>query len=182
VRILAASPAGVGATGLRGEMGRARCERAGEMAVRTGERGIEREFAEFAERGERTCEGWSLSREVVRVGTIGPRTRFLGFSISSFSLSTEMSSLLQLAKAVEWGWGAYLNRFWPRWGDGLARLCSSWIRFLAGDLGFSTIDSPAVDVDAPWLCFKSSSPIFTFRIAMGMRWTRISIRDRKTWA
>lgn len=90
VRIDDGPPTCVGATGFRGEMGRARCDRAGETAVRTGDRGREREFAE---RGERTWEGCSLSREVVRVGTIGPRARFLGFSISSFSLSTEMASL-----------------------------------------------------------------------------------------
>ena len=95
VRMLAAPPAGVGATGLSGEIGRARLDRAGETAVRAGERGIEREFAD---RGERTWDGCSLSREVVRVGTTGPRARFLGFSISSFSLSTEISSLLTLVR------------------------------------------------------------------------------------
>lgn len=93
VRMDAAPPAGVGATGLRGDIGRASCDRAGEAAARTGDRGMEREFAD---RGERTCV-WSFSREVVLAGTIGPRTRFFGFSISSFSLSTEMSSLLMLA-------------------------------------------------------------------------------------
>jgi hypothetical protein len=43
----------------------------------------------------------------------------------------------------------YLIRLWPRCGDGLARLCSSWIRFLAGDLTFSILDAPATAVDAP---------------------------------
>ncbi len=95
VRIPAAPPAGVGATGFKGETGRASWDLAGGTAARIGDLGIEREFAE---RGERTCEGWSFSREVVRVGTIGPRARFFGFSMSSFSLSTDMSSLLGLAE------------------------------------------------------------------------------------
>jgi hypothetical protein len=95
VRIPAAPPTGVGATGLRGETGRASWDLTGETAVRTGDRGIEREFADL---GERTWEGCSLSREVVRAETTGPRTRFLGFSISSFSLSTEMSSLVMINK------------------------------------------------------------------------------------
>lgn len=100
VRIDDGPPTCVGATGFSGEMGRARCDRAGETPVRAGDRGREREFAE---RGERTWEGCSLLWEVVRVGTIGPRARFLGFSISSFSLSTEMASLLQLAEHIEPG-------------------------------------------------------------------------------
>jgi hypothetical protein len=79
VRIPAAPPTGVGATGLRGEMGRASWDRTGETAVRTGDRGKEREFADL---GERTWEGCSFSREVVRAGTTGPRARFLGFSMS----------------------------------------------------------------------------------------------------
>ena len=51
VRIDAAPPIGAGATGFRGEIGRASWDLAGEAAVRTGDRGTGREFAE---RGERT--------------------------------------------------------------------------------------------------------------------------------
>jgi hypothetical protein len=51
VRIDAAPPIGAGATGFRGEMGRASWDLAGEPAVRAGDRGTGREFAE---RGERT--------------------------------------------------------------------------------------------------------------------------------
>ena len=55
---------------------------------------------EFAERGERTWDGWMLAREeVVRTGGEGgTRGRFLGFSISSFSLSTDMSSLCTISR------------------------------------------------------------------------------------
>lgn len=54
VRILAAPPAGTGAVGLRGDMGRASSDFPGDVPVRTGERGRVREFAD---RGERTWEG-----------------------------------------------------------------------------------------------------------------------------
>lgn len=95
VRIPAAPPTIVGATGLRGETGRASCDLTGDAAVRTGDRGIEREFADL---GERTCDGLRLALEVVRAGTAGPRARFFGFSISSFSLSTDISSLNTISK------------------------------------------------------------------------------------
>lgn len=43
---------------------------------------------ELADRGERTCDGASFAREVVRAGGMGAaRALFFGFSISSFSLS-----------------------------------------------------------------------------------------------
>lgn len=91
VRILAAPPEGAGAAGLRGETGRASKDLPGDTADRTGERGRVREFAD---RGERTWEGWTL--DVVRAGGMGgPRGLFLGFSMSSFSLSiAEISSLV----------------------------------------------------------------------------------------
>lgn len=88
VRIAAAPPAGAGGDGLSGEMGRASIDFPGD--VRPGERGRARELADL---GERTCP-WSFALEVVRAGgSGGPRTRFLGFSISSFSLSVVISSL-----------------------------------------------------------------------------------------
>lgn len=90
----AAPPEGTGAEGLRGETGRARRDFVGE-AGRIGERGRVRELAE---RGERTCDGWILARDVVRAGGMGaPLTLFFGLSMSSFSLSTEISSLELLA-------------------------------------------------------------------------------------
>ena len=93
VRILAAPPEGAGAAGLRGETGRASKDLPGDTAGRIGERGRVREFAD---RGERTWEGWTL--DVVRAGgTGGPRGLFLGFSMSSFSLSIEEISSLILS-------------------------------------------------------------------------------------
>lgn len=93
VRMLAAPPEGTGAVGLRGETGRARRDFPGDTAGRTGERGSVREFAD---RGERTWDGWTL--DVVRVGGAGgPRGRFFGFSMSSFSLSVEDTSSLSLS-------------------------------------------------------------------------------------
>ncbi len=90
VRIPAAPPEGTGADGLRGETGRARKDFAGE-AGRIGERGRVRELAD---RGERTWDGRILARDVVLAGGMGgPLTLFLGFSMSSFSLSIERSSL-----------------------------------------------------------------------------------------
>lgn len=96
VRIPAAPPTIVGAAGLRGETGRASCDLTGDAAARTGDRGRVREFAD---RGERTCD-WRFGLEVVRAGTAGPRARFLGFSISSFSLSIEISSLETIRNIV----------------------------------------------------------------------------------
>jgi hypothetical protein len=99
VSIPAAPPDGTGAVGFSGETGRARKDFAGEAGVGLiGERGMDREF-EFAERGDRTCDGWRLAREVVRAGgSGGPRARFLGFERSSFSLSSSISSLNLLAE------------------------------------------------------------------------------------
>jgi len=159
VNIPAAPPVGTGADGLSGETGRARKDFAGE-AGRIGERGRVREFAE---RGERTCEGWILARDVVRAGGMGgPRTLFLGFSMSSFSLSMDTSSLI---------------RFGARCGDGLARelLCSAWSRFLRGELIFSIREVVAAGLDCS-LYFVYRSPIFALRNAIGIRLTLISIR------
>lgn len=159
VRIPAAPPEGTGAVGLSGEIGRARRDFVGE-AGRMGERGRVREFAE---RGERTCEACILARDVVRAGGMGgPRTLFLGFSISSFSLSTDMSSLM---------------RFGARCGDGLARelLCSACSRFLCGELIFSVREAVAAGLDVS-LYFMDRSPIFARRNAIGIRLTLISIR------
>ena len=97
VRIPAAPSAGVGATGFNGDTGRARLDFAGD--ARAGERGMVRELAD---RGDRTWD-CSLALDVVRAGGTGaPRGRFFGFSISSFSLSPEeISSLELLAKVHE---------------------------------------------------------------------------------
>jgi hypothetical protein len=99
VSMPAAPPEGVGTFGFRGERGRARYDLPGEFAGRTGETGSARELAD---RGESTCDGWSFARDVVRSGGAGgPRIRFLGFSISSFSWSTVISSLDILAGVRE---------------------------------------------------------------------------------
>jgi len=96
VSIPAAPPAGVGATGLKGDIGRARLDFAGD--ARTGERGKVRELAD---RGDRTWD-CSFALDVVRAGGAGgPRGRFFGFSISSFSLSTEYISLLKMLVDIE---------------------------------------------------------------------------------
>ena len=101
-----APPDGTGAVDFNGETGRARNDFAGEVGVGLiGERGRDREF-EFAERGERTCDGWRLAREVVREGgSGGPRGRFLGFERSSFSLSGSISSLYFVSRALWQGIG-----------------------------------------------------------------------------
>jgi hypothetical protein len=85
LRIPDAPPVGAEAAGFRGDpMGRARNDFVGE-AGRIGDLGRVREFADL---GESTCEGSNFALEAVRVGGIGgPRARFLGLSISSFSLS-----------------------------------------------------------------------------------------------
>ena len=175
VNIPAAPPDGTGADGLSGETGRARKDFAGE-AGRIGERGRVREFAD---RGERTCEGWILAREVVRAGGIGgPRILFLGFSISSFSLSTDTSSLGLVSNfSVCMCEVANLIRFGARCGDGLARelLCSACSRFLRGELIFSVREVVATGLDCS-LYFVYRSPIFALRNAIGIRLTLISIR------
>ena len=175
VNIPAAPPVGTGADGLSGETGRARKDFAGE-AGRIGERGRVREFAE---RGERTCEGWILARDVVRAGGMGgPRTLFLGFSMSSFSLSMDTSSLVLVSNcSVCMRELAYLIRFGARCGDGLARelLCSAWSRFLRGELIFSIREVVAAGLDCS-LYFVYRSPIFALRNAIGIRLTLISIR------
>jgi hypothetical protein len=96
VRIPAAAPpAGVGATGFNGDTGRARLDFAGDFWA--GERGMVREFAD---RGDRTWD-CSFALDVVRAGGTGaPRVRFLGFSMSSFSLSPEEISSLELLVKV----------------------------------------------------------------------------------
>jgi len=82
-KIPAAPPVGTGAAGFNGEIGRANIDFNG--GGRIGERGNVREFADL---GESTWAGSIF--EVVRAGgTGGPRGRFFGFSISSFSLSVE---------------------------------------------------------------------------------------------
>ena len=81
--IPAAPLVGTGAAGFNGESGRANIDFDG--GGRMGERGNVREFADL---GESIWAGSSF--EVVRAGGAGgPRGRFLGFSISSFSLSVE---------------------------------------------------------------------------------------------
>lgn len=93
VRMPAAPPAGVGAVGLRGEMGRARFDLA--AGARPGERGS---WRELAERGERT---WVCSLDVVRAGGTGaPRVRFFGFSMSSFSLSLSPEEISSLERSA----------------------------------------------------------------------------------
>jgi hypothetical protein len=131
-------PPGAGGDGLRGEVGRASKDFPGDVVGRTGDLGWLREFADL---GERTCEGWSLAREVVRAGGCGgPLGRFLGFSISSFSLSVVISSLVLLAGSWEpstesipqafckslWRWtGACLLLLYQvlRWGLSFRRRC-----------------------------------------------------------
>ncbi len=96
VRIPAAPPAGAGAVGFNGDTGRAKYDFPGDMAGRIGDRGKVREFVDL---GEWTCDGWTF-RDVVRAGGTGRLARFLGFSISSFSLSAlvEISSLSHISK------------------------------------------------------------------------------------
>ncbi len=97
VRIPAALSWGAGALGLRGETGRERKLFAGETG-RIGECGSVREFADL---GERTCDGLMLTRDEVCTGGSGaPRSRFLGFSMSSFSLSIEISVLGRVSKPM----------------------------------------------------------------------------------
>lgn len=85
VRIPAAPPAGVGATGFKGDIGRARLDFTGD--ARTGERGMVRELAD---RGDRTWD-CSFALDAVRAGgTGGPeesnplrgafKTVFVGFT------------------------------------------------------------------------------------------------------
>jgi hypothetical protein len=99
VRIPAAPPTGAGAVGFNGDTGRARYDFPGDITGLIGDRGKVREFADL---GERTCEGWTF-RDVVRAGGTGPLARFFGFSISSFSLSAlvEISSLNHISKYAE---------------------------------------------------------------------------------
>jgi hypothetical protein len=121
---------------------------------------------------------------VVRAAA-GPRARFLGFSMPSFSLSTMISLLVLLVtKRKQGGQGAYLCRFLPEWGDGLAReLLRSDIKFFVGDLIFAgDVDAVGADFEAFSLCFKSKSPIFARRSAIGIRLTLISIRVRSPCA
>ena len=89
VRMLAAPPGGAGGRGFIGETGRERYDLPG-VVGRTGEPGS---VLELADRGERTCEAATLFLDVVRSPGIGPRARFLGFSMSSFSLSVITSPL-----------------------------------------------------------------------------------------
>jgi hypothetical protein len=92
-RIPAAPPGGTGGNGLRGDTGRERYAFPGVVGL-IGEPGSVRELAD---RGERTWDVGTLFFDVVRSAGTGPRARFFGFSISSFSLSTIISSLLSLA-------------------------------------------------------------------------------------
>ena len=89
VRMPAAPPGGAGGRGFIGETGRERCDLPG-VVGRTGEPGS---VLELADRGERTCDAVTLFLDVVRSAGTGPRTRFLGFSMSSFSLSVITSPL-----------------------------------------------------------------------------------------
>lgn len=90
VKMPAGPPGGAGGSGLRGETGRESCAFPG-IACRIGEPGSVRELAD---RGERTWDAGTLFLEVVRSPGIGPLARFLGLSISSFSLSVIISPLL----------------------------------------------------------------------------------------
>jgi len=93
-RIPAAPPGGAGGSGLRGETGRERYGFPWVVGL-IGEPGSVRELADL---GDRTWDAGTLFFDVVRSAGTGPRARFLGFSMSSFSLSTVISSLLMLAR------------------------------------------------------------------------------------
>lgn len=92
----AAPPAGTVFVGFKGDTGRTSIGLLGEGRI--GDRG---RVWEFAERGDRTWFIWIFARDVVRAGgAAAPRGRFLGFSMSSFSLSTEISSLKYISIAA----------------------------------------------------------------------------------
>lgn len=124
---------------------------------------------------------------------MGARALFLGFSISSFSLSVEDSASLDIVRVlyqhISLG-SAYLRRFVPLCGGG-AGLCRVSLLspsivlevvFVLCVLSLEAAATEATALLAVSPCLRIKSSIFTFLNDIGIRLTRISIRVRKPCA
>jgi hypothetical protein len=178
-----------GEAGLRGEIGRAINDFAGEVGLSglvyasplIGERGRVRELWE---RGDSTLVGFLLrdtARAPAVVVTFPPRVFFATGRDSraeakSFSLS-EAICIEEDFRFLPLPVGAWML---GRMGDGDFEGCS---RGRGGSVLLVSDGMRVVGAAcclAGWLCFAMSSPMVTLRVAMGMRLTRRSIRDRRS--
>lgn len=157
----------------------------------TGERGSVRELCERGDRTDVVVVCFPLPvREAGRVAVVAsvlPRVGFFetrSVSAVSFSLSeaicmSELFRFFPRAAAAVWDWN--------RAGEGDLVLVSCWRG--RGGRGFGG-ESCCLGGDARGLicvvfaasCRATNSPIVIFRTEMGIRWTRLSSRDRSSAA